>query len=535
MSSEVSEKTQEIIENKESEEKMIKCVECGKEFKESELTLNAYGEYVCEECLQDKYFECEDCNKFFKLEECTELHSGRLVCEECLDNYEKCEDCGEYFDRYDMYYVSSSGGYYICDDCRYNGYYYTCSDCGELYYQDDLSYNEYDDCDYCSDCWGNHVNDERILGWHDHKGDYLSFHKCESEDEPRYYIGIETETIPNCGRDNESEFLDTLDSKFLPCYYERDSSLGDNGVEVITEPCSPDYIYSRYNDIKSAFDKGIELGYRSDTEHSAVHIHVSRPENEEVIDRVWFILEAFKEQVIQVARRHSSSYAEFISDTIYNVDNEYRQSLKFIKDNKSGKGRYMALNLTNDSTIEFRIFKGTLNSRTWVAYVQFIDNIMQVAYDLDKKLEDIVWEDLIKGEYISDYVKERGIVCDIKVVDNTDKLELIKEENDKVVKQVLDLLYNRWLYSVLLHVKYNFELSGDITNMYAQAVHQRYDINDWLSMYDMVNRIDTNYKNTCNIISFKDSVKDICDTNMFRSDSWKIKENILKEILDIIQ
>lgn len=534
MSSKVSEKTQEIIKNnKESDKNMIECVECGKKFKEEEMILNGYSNHVCKECLEELYFECSDCGNFYKGEGYY-LHNGNRVCDDCIDRYECCEDCGEYFDRDEMYYVNSGSGYYICDDCKYNGYYYYCDDCGDLYYQDDLHYNDYDDCSYCDNCYEGHECDDRVLGWHDHKGDYLDFHKCDGE-EPRYYIGIETETIPNYGRDNECEFLDALDENFLPCYYERDSSLGDNGVEIITEPCSPNYIYKRYNYIKSAFDKGIDLGYRSDTEHSAVHIHVSRPENEEVIDRVWFILETFKDQVIQVARRHSNSYAQFISDTIYDVDNEYRQSLKFIKDNKSGKGRYMALNLTNDSTIEFRIFRGTLNARTWTAYVQFVDNIMQVAYDLDKKLEDIVWEDLIKGEYISEYVKERGIECNIKVVDNTDKLELIKQENDKVVNQVLDILYNMWLYPVLLHVKDSFELSGDINDMYCQTTHMRYDIGDWQNMYDMVREINNDYKSNGNIVTFKNKIQNICDTNRFRAENWKIQDKFLNQILDIIQ
>ena len=76
-------------------------------------------------------------------------------------------------------------------------------------------------------------------------------------------------------------------------------------------------------------------------------------------------------------------------------------------------GRYQAINLQNDKTVEFRIFKGTLKYRTFIASLQFVKVISEYAKTV--KLNDIPttqWSDIFMssnyGELRS-YMEEKEL------------------------------------------------------------------------------------------------------------------------------
>ena len=74
-------------------------------------------------------------------------------------------------------------------------------------------------------------------------------------------------------------------------------------------------------------------------------------------------------------------------------------------------GRYVAVNLENYSTIEFRIFRGTLCYKTFIATLQLISEICNAAIRLsDKELEGMSWSDFVshitKPELI-EYLKSK--------------------------------------------------------------------------------------------------------------------------------
>ena len=182
--------------------------------------------------------------------------------------------------------------------------------------------------------------------------------------------------------------------------------------------------------IKNVLDKLIELGYTShDNDNCGLHFHVTRPENPEVIDRLWLILETYKRQIIELSRRTGgqiSHWAQFLSDFINN-DAEQLKALYFIKKTNKNRVRYMALNNQNEKTIEFRFFRGTLKSETFFACIEFINNLMTLCSNLDINIESITWDKLCKGKYITNYIKEKGIFANFAPVDNS--LEYIKKEN----------------------------------------------------------------------------------------------------------
>ena len=75
-------------------------------------------------------------------------------------------------------------------------------------------------------------------------------------------------------------------------------------------------------------------------------------------------------------------------------------------------GRYAAVNLENDATIEMRIFRGTLKYNTFIATLQMVDEICKVAISLsDEFVQSLTW---LKGiaddkQELINYLKEKRL------------------------------------------------------------------------------------------------------------------------------
>ena len=101
----------------------------------------------------------------------------------------------------------------------------------------------------------------------------------------------------------------------------------------------------------------------------------------------------------------------------YGYEKTGQEILKKAKD--SGHGRYSAVNLCNYSTIEFRLFRGTLKYNTFIATLQFVDTICDVAISMSQnELEELSWSELVKMiEYpeLIQYLKERRLYVNDEV------------------------------------------------------------------------------------------------------------------------
>ena len=79
-------------------------------------------------------------------------------------------------------------------------------------------------------------------------------------------------------------------------------------------------------------------------------------------------------------------------------------------------GRYVAVNLANYQTIDFRIFRGSLRYETFIATLQLVDEICHLALRLhDYQMEELSWSEFVmridktaKPELI-DYLKARRL------------------------------------------------------------------------------------------------------------------------------
>ena len=97
----------------------------------------------------------------------------------------------------------------------------------------------------------------------------------------------------------------------------------------------------------------------------------------------------------------------------YGIMTTAKDTYKNAKDKRMG--RYVAVNLENCNTIEFRIFRGTLNYKTFIATLQLIDEICFHAIHLsDKEMESMSWSSFVsmilpkKAELI-EYLKAKRL------------------------------------------------------------------------------------------------------------------------------
>ena len=162
-----------------------------------------------------------------------------------------------------------------------------------------------------------------------------------------------------------------------------------------------------------------DLGYRShQTQTCGLHIHVSRSAfgkdynaQEDVISRIIHFVEMHWNELLKFSRRTEENINRWASR--YGISTTAKDTYKNAKEKHYG--RYVAVNLENYTTIEFRLFRGTLRYKTFLAALQLVDEICTTAIKLtDKELECMSWTDFVsritdnKSELI-DYLKAKRL------------------------------------------------------------------------------------------------------------------------------
>lgn len=395
---------------------------------------NVDGKHYCERCfnrakLRGEIYYCYTCNKFHLYENMityTYRRGTKMICKYCLD---KAMENGTL--ACDVY-----SGELFSDECHYrDGYDNPVCEAtfydklvvafdGKRYPKEDLikvfnangkevlvvkahfnldDYVEingaYYDKNLIVEVNGEKVclmaNKMPIYGYHNWDGQ-RKFKKMPGENTEMYF-GIELETTGN--RINTAAIkLNATDDIY---HLERDGSLPDESFEIISQPMTWNYLKSRYEDIKKTFDMLIALNQRSDeTSCCGLHVHVSRKafKNEDAIKRAIAIITYFQKNNEIIARRKSNDYYRY--QYIGGVITKEKVTCE--------EGHYTAVNCGNTygdkNTIEFRIFKGTLNVNTYFATVEFVKNVVEMA---NSDVKRFAYSELLNGEYLPAYVQNR--------------------------------------------------------------------------------------------------------------------------------
>lgn len=344
------------------------CTYCGEVLAEDEGTV-VDGELLCDECVDDHCITCDCCGATIWTEDCV-TDDNAYLCQNCFDNhYNRCESCGRI----------------IHNNC-------TC-------WHNDLPY-----CEGCFDDFENEIED------YSYKPDPIFY------GDSYLYFGVEFE-VDKGGKDGENAHTlkDTANYRHEHIYIKSDGSL-DDGFEIVSHPMTLDY-HMNTMDWESVLHEAVNMGYRShQTETCGLHIHVNRDafgenqaEQEEVISRILFFIEKNWNEIFRFSRRNEYNMNR------WSARYGYEKSGKEILDKaKDCCNRYVAVNLRNYHTIEFRLFRGTLKLNTFLATLQLVSEICRVALtmseeEIDKMSWSVFVRDMNRYPELVQYLKERQL------------------------------------------------------------------------------------------------------------------------------
>jgi hypothetical protein len=330
--------------------------------------------------------------------------NGEIVCNDCVERYTStCDRCGETIwtdDSYGDEYTT------LCSHC-YHNHYTRCTCCDALLHEDD-SYH-LDGYDYCSECYHDEVDKNRSIHDYGYKPEPIFY------GDSKRYFGIELE-IDGAGKDsdNADDLLKIANKENEHIYIKGDGSL-DDGIEIVTHPMS--LAYHKQFCWDKIMHKAISMGYRShQTSTCGLHIHVNRncfgenrDSQDEVISRILYFVEHHWNEMLKFSRRSEYSINRWAAR--YGYEKSGRDILEKAK--KGNLGRYAAVNLMNYSTIEFRLFRGTLKYNTLIAALELVNAICDLAINLtDEGIANMSWSEFVgtlTEPELTQYLKERKL------------------------------------------------------------------------------------------------------------------------------
>lgn len=353
--------------------------------------------------MEETTFVCSHCGAVRPISERYQI-CGEDVCESCVSNDTVlCDECGTRIWRNDAVHDDYTSFCVCCFEHAYT----RCTECDCIVSNDTV--HIYNNEPYCEDCWNQHETQKPI-----HAYNYKPY-PIFYGDGPRY-LGVELE-IDGAGEDEYSakHILGVANSDTEHLYIKRDGSL-DDGLELVTYPMSLAY-HEEQMPWDEILDEARSLGYISHkTMTCGLHVHISRDsfgetrlEQECSIARLLYFVEKFWTELLRFSRRTESQANRWAAR--YGMQLSPQEVLHTAK--QPYAGRYMAVNLTNEETVEIRIFRGTLKLNTLIATLQMVNAICDVAVFMsDAEVQALSWHGFLERLYepeLIQYLKERNL------------------------------------------------------------------------------------------------------------------------------
>ena len=343
------------------------------------IYLNDCDEYTSED--SNDYIYCDGCETHNEHGSSPE-NSDKIYCDDCFnENTSTCEQCNYSYDHEDSevrYYEVADRDY--CQNCADDiiGY---CDNCESETIRDNGCENE--------DCYEIEDDDEdnRFIKNYGYKPEQL-FLKCENETTNLFY-GLEIETLIRKGFERQE-----IAEKTLNLFSENhvilkeDASISGSGFEIVSNTATFEYHKTKLWD--NFFGSDIRDNLRSFHDKSTgLHIHASREfyTKSDIGKIVVFLNIPYNKKFItHLSGREYNSYCQNNPD-------------KKITDYNKDHNRTDALNLTNRSTIEFRIFKGNLAENSVFRYLEFVDCLSHFVKEITLQTNNLKFWHFVKYVY----------------------------------------------------------------------------------------------------------------------------------------
>lgn len=339
----------------------------------------APDEANCEEWLRGQIdiTRCDDCGRWEYDSKIKETYHSDQVCRECLNNYYR------YSERYGQHVHEDRsreardehGNYVIIDED-----------------DDEFEYNE------DSDCWY-HVDYEPpeppIIGNYHSSKPYQRIIIDEWSKIKHRWFGVELEVEikdHQVDRNEKAKLLNDVindGERGKRVFFENDGSL-TTGFEIVSQPMSLPAHHETWQWLRNKDATRYLLSHNTRT--CGLHVHVNKDNltQIQIAKIVTFVNDPKNEEMIRaIARRYAEGYCKI--------------KQKDLASAHQSSDRYEAINVTPRSTIEFRIFKGSLKYESVIAAVEFANALTDFC-----SLSSTNDAASLTGDNFIDYINDQG-------------------------------------------------------------------------------------------------------------------------------
>jgi hypothetical protein len=329
------------------------------------------GKTICLNCLQTHYFTCIHCGEKYLISD-LKMYQEEKWCKGCFDNnFKYCESCEEIHNIRNM--KKGVEGDWYCADC-WGERFGKCSRCNKVDWQENLHLDEERGRYFCPECW---IEEEKRNYIRDYGYSPNEFSMNKNKWDVPLFLGIELEVQKSEKSKKDvlalakelTEFLKGEKKEKL-FYFKRDGSV-PNGFEIVTHPFTLQYAH---RNIK--FQKMLKWMKANDfsSEESGMcglHVHASKEfYNDLDITKMRLFFSKNKEKIYEFSRRKG------VGDDYCAYEKWDKNTIKQMLNGDYPPGRRLALNMNSSKeTIEFRLFRGTLDEKAFLASLQFVDAI----------------------------------------------------------------------------------------------------------------------------------------------------------------
>lgn len=322
---------------------------------------------------------------------------GWFLTDECFC----CDCCSQWF--YGECDNTGPGGCDMCESC-YNDHTCVCDSCDEVRWSDDCDTDD-DGVVVCSHCRNPRRRNPRLVSdYCDRSANHM---KPESKD--AILFGIELEVEAKGGDTGAgAEWV----RQYLPDAYvclKHDGSLGAGGFEIVTRPDSVEVHKKYWGPLLGAQPGKVLQSWQ--TGRCGMHVHVSRRglSQLQLGKMLCFLNDPANEGfVCKVAGRRNSRWSRIEKKKVTDIRRPYAVA-----------DRYVALNLCNSRTVEFRIFKGTLSTRGFFKNLEFCAALVEFTAPCKASLADATdytrfceWLSYKTYPHLYDWCVQRGFIVD---------------------------------------------------------------------------------------------------------------------------
>jgi len=344
-----------------------RCANCG-----VELTDN--DDALCADC-EAKHYICDNCGVESFDGNSLVVNTNEVWCPDCFNSSHCCSWCITRVNDSDLV-CDNHDDQRLCENCQDDAF--ICEGCGHWCRNDDY----YDGNGYCADCNDDNDDDnDDNIHVHDYKPN-PNF--LPTYDNTELYLGVELETDKyNSYTTAAAKLVELNQSQY---YLKEDGSLS-YGFEVVTHPATLEYHqktmpWDKISEIVTSHD-----GRSHETITCGLHVHFNKDYygyNSDEIDyntmKLLYLFECHWGHLVKFSRRRELELAAWAKRYHADCDTLTRrkEGITLIKQYKR-YGRFYAVNLENDCTIEIRIFKGTLNVVTLLACIELTAFLVNFA------------------------------------------------------------------------------------------------------------------------------------------------------------